>query len=65
MLKVAILGLGNRGINYGTLLLGREDAVITAICDLDAERVEIAKEKFKNPSVRTFASADELLHRAK
>lgn len=65
MLKVAILGLGNRGINYGTLLLGREDAVITAICDLDAERVEIAKEKFKNPSVRTFASADELFAQGK
>lgn len=31
MLKVAILGLGNRGINYGTLLLNRKDAVVTAI----------------------------------
>lgn len=65
MLTIAILGLGNRGINYGTLLLSRKDAKIVAISDLDPERVEIAKEKFGCPDVKTFESADKLFAQGK
>lgn len=65
MLTVAILGLGNRGINYGNILKGRDDAKIVAISDLDAERVSIARETFGCPDVQTFESADALFKAGK
>lgn len=58
MLKIAILGLGDRGMNYGTLALAGTDAQITAVCDKDPERVRLAAEKFHLTKEQTFLGSE-------
>ncbi len=58
MLKIAILGLGDRGMNYGTLALAGTDAQITAVCDKDPERVCLAAEKFHLTKEQTFLGSE-------
>lgn len=53
-LKIGVIGLGQRGAAYGMTdgsigllgnILNNSDALVTALCDLHAERVEFAAEK--------------------
>ena len=56
-LKVALIGVGLRGTNHLTNLLNRDDVVITAICDIDPERIKIAEKHIsdkKFPKVQVF-----------
>ncbi|NJB71103.1 putative dehydrogenase [Saonia flava] len=41
-LKVGLIGVGLRGTNHLNNLLKRDDVLITAICDIDPKRIEIA-----------------------
>jgi len=42
-LRVGLIGVGLRGTNHLRNLLDRKDVVITAICDVDPERISLAK----------------------
>lgn len=60
-LNVALIGVGLRGTNHLKNLLLRKDINITAICDIDPERIKIAQDHiqkagFKAPKV--FGSSD-------
>ncbi|WP_047244849.1 Gfo/Idh/MocA family protein [Maribacter thermophilus] len=44
-LKVGVIGVGLRGTNHLNNLLLRDDVIVTAICDIDPKRIEIAKGK--------------------
>ncbi len=53
-LKLAFIGVGLRGTNHLQNALLRKDVEITAICDIDPKRIDIALGKikeagFKNP----------------
>ncbi|WP_136468710.1 Gfo/Idh/MocA family protein [Flagellimonas onchidii] len=55
-LKLAFIGVGLRGTNHLNNALQRKDVEITAICDVDPKRIEIAlgniaKAGFKKPNV--------------
>ncbi len=55
-LKLALIGVGLRGTNHLSNALQRKDVEITAICDLDPERIKIALKKvsdagFNKPKV--------------
>ncbi len=55
-LRVALIGVGLRGTNHLTNLLARKDVTVEAICDIDPNRITIAKEHiakagFKAPKV--------------
>ncbi len=60
-LRVGLIGVGLRGTNHLNNLLLRKDAVITAICDIDPDRIAlnlglIAKAGKEKP--KTFGSDD-------
>lgn len=60
-LNVAMIGVGLRGTNHLRNLLLRKDVNITAICDIDPERIKIAQDHirkagFKAPKV--FGNSD-------
>ncbi|SFW59537.1 Gfo/Idh/MocA family protein [Cellulophaga fucicola] len=42
LLNVALIGVGLRGTNHLNNLLNREDVLITAICDIDKNRTDLA-----------------------
>jgi predicted dehydrogenase len=42
VLKVALIGVGLRGTNHLHNLLSRNDCEVTAICDIDSRRIDIA-----------------------
>jgi predicted dehydrogenase len=55
-LKLAFIGVGLRGTNHLSNALLRKDIEVTAICDIDPSRIEIALKKikeagYKKPSV--------------
>lgn len=43
-LNIGLIGVGLRGTNHLTNLLQRDDITITAICDIDPNRIAIAKD---------------------
>ena len=43
-LNIGLIGVGLRGTNHLSNLLQRDDVTITAICDIDPNRITIAKE---------------------
>ena len=47
-LKLAFIGVGLRGANHLSNALQRKDVEITAICDLDTNRIDIALSKIKD-----------------
>lgn len=60
-LQVALIGVGLRGTNHLNNLLQRKDVVITAICDIDSNRITLAKElisKAKFPAPKVFGKDD-------
>ncbi len=50
-LKVGLIGVGLRGTNHLNNLLQRDDVLITAVCDIDSVRIDLAKELFKNKKI--------------
>ncbi|SHG45128.1 Gfo/Idh/MocA family protein [Flagellimonas flava] len=46
-LKVGFIGVGLRGTNHLTNILLRKDVEVTAICDIDPARINLAKEMIK------------------
>ncbi|MBO4411599.1 MAG: Gfo/Idh/MocA family oxidoreductase [Lachnospiraceae bacterium] len=63
----AILGMGNRGTNYGSRLAAMEDAEITAIADVRPIRRDSALRLFLKdlPPERVFSSGEEMLKQPK
>jgi len=60
-LKVALIGVGLRGTNHLVNLLHRKDVLITAICDIDTERISIALkhiDKAGQKKPKTFSKND-------
>jgi len=60
-LKVGLIGVGLRGTNHLNNLLQRDDVIVTAICDIDANRIKIAEEhiqKQKQPRAQIFGKDD-------
>ncbi len=60
-LQVALIGVGLRGTNHLNNLLQRKDVVITAICDIDPNRITIAKELISKtgfPAPKVFGKDD-------
>jgi len=51
-LKVGLIGVGLRGTNHLVNLLHRDDIEITAICDIDLNRISIALNKIKDKGKR-------------
>jgi len=58
-LNCAILGYGNRGSVYADLLYKTDGVKITAVCDVSAEAVKLAKEKYGLRDDCCFTSEDE------
>ncbi|AUC86178.1 glycosyl hydrolase [Polaribacter sp. ALD11] len=46
-LKIAFIGVGLRGTNHLNNALQRKDVEVTAICDLDQKRIDLALDKIK------------------
>ncbi|WP_103863520.1 Gfo/Idh/MocA family protein [Aquimarina sp. I32.4] len=60
-LKLAFIGVGLRGMNHFNNAINRKDVDITAVCDIDPERIKIALKKieeagFSKPKV--FGKSD-------
>ena len=58
-LNVGLIGVGLRGTNHLSNLLMRSDVMVTAICDIDAERIGIAKKMIDesgNKAPKVFGS---------
>ena len=47
-LRLAFIGVGLRGTNHLNNALQRKDLEITAICDVDPERIKIAVKKIED-----------------
>ena len=47
-LKVGLIGVGLRGTNHLNNLLNRDDVLVTAICDIDPNRIKIAQDILKD-----------------
>ena len=64
-LKVGLIGIGLRGTNHLNNLLQRDDVLITAICDIDPVRIDLAKNIFKKNSITLpkFFSKNDLDYR--
>lgn len=64
--RLAVLGLGCRGITQLDVLLDMPDVAVTAVCDFHADRIEAGQERvFKARNVRPFGSTNpsECIHR--
>ena len=46
-LRVGMIGVGLRGTNHLNNVLHRSDVLVTAICDIDANRISIALKKIE------------------
>lgn len=60
-LRIGMIGVGLRGTNHLENLLLRKDVLITAICDIDANRINIATDKIiksGNKKPRVFGKND-------
>ncbi|MFP2996301.1 Gfo/Idh/MocA family oxidoreductase [Spongiivirga sp. MCCC 1A20706] len=60
-LQIGLIGIGLRGTNHLDNLLNRDDILITAICDIDASRIDIAQNKIqksKHPKPVVFGKND-------
>ena len=58
-LNCAILGYGNRGSVYADLLYKTDGLKISAVCDMTAEAVNRAKEKYNLADEQCFTSEEE------
>lgn len=58
MLKIAVLGLGSRGKNYGTHFAKRSDVQITAVCDKYQSKIDKIKKLWNVPEDKCFTDED-------
>jgi len=61
ILRIGMIGVGLRGANHLHNVLGRKDCMVTAICDIDSRRNDIALEmisKAGKPKPKVFGSND-------
>lgn len=64
--RLAVLGLGGRGITQLDVLLDMPDVAVTAVCDFHTDRMEAGQERvFQVRNVRPFGSTNpsECIHR--
>ena len=59
MLKIAVIGLGSRGKNYGTHLAKRDDVQIVAVCDKYRSKIDNVKELWKVDDKMCFTNEDD------
>ena len=59
MLKIAVIGLGSRGKNYGTHFAKRDDAQIVAICDKYQAKIDKVKTLWKVPDNMCFSKEED------
>lgn len=65
-IQFAIIGLGDRGSLYASCAESFSDVMeLTAIADINPEKLKRAAEKYNIPSDRCFSSAEELLQQKK
>jgi len=60
-LKVGMIGVGLRGTNHLNNVLLRDDVLVTAICDIDPNRISIALDmisKSGDPAPKVFGDSD-------
>ena len=60
--RIGIIGIGNMGSGHSLYLLPGEvsNAELTAICDIDPDRIKWARENL-GENIRTFDSADDMM----
>jgi len=61
ILRIGMIGVGLRGANHLHNVLGRKDCMVTAICDIDSRRNDIALDmisKAGKPKPKVFGSND-------
>ena len=63
--KVAIIGLGNRGHNYGGHLNGIENCTVVSICDKYQEKIDKVKGKWNVPDERCFTDEEKFFAQGK
>ncbi|MDE6474156.1 MAG: Gfo/Idh/MocA family oxidoreductase [Clostridia bacterium] len=59
MLKIAVIGLGSRGKNYGTHFAKRDDVQIVAICDKYQAKIDKVKTLWKVPDNMCFTDEED------
>ena len=62
--RYGIVGLGNQGTNYATKIFDggkANDAVVTAMCDINPAKIQAMKEKTANKEVKYFTDYREML----
>ena len=62
--RYGIVGLGNQGTNYATKIFDggkAQDAVVTAMCDINPAKIQAMKEKTINTEVAYFTDYREML----
>ena len=62
--RYGIIGLGNQGTNYATRIFAQgkaKNAVITAMCDIDPEKIELMKSKYTAGDVAYFTDYIKML----
>ena len=60
-LKVGLIGVGLRGTNHLNNLLNRDDVLVTAICDINPNRIKLAQDVLKgknHPDALIFGKND-------
>ena len=60
--RIGIIGIGNMGSSHSHYLLPGEvpNAELTAVCDINPERIKWARENM-GENIRTFDNADDLM----
>lgn len=56
MIKIAVLGLGSRGKNYGNLLNREADVQIVSVCDKVQAKIDKTAAKWKVPAAACFTN---------
>jgi predicted dehydrogenase len=57
--RMGVIGVGGMGIHHAGYMKNVEGATLTAVCDIDPTRLELARSRV--PEARQFTSCDELL----
>lgn len=65
MIKVAIIGIGNRGRTYGEYLYKNKNVQIVALCEKKADFLETYAKKWKVPADKCFVSDEEFFNSGK
>ncbi len=63
-MKVAIIGYGGRGNNYG-IILRRKNIEICAVCDIDENKLKLAQKDLDVPSEGLYNNEDEFFAKGK